>query len=116
VPVVTEGLQHLPHTVSGFPQGLTEMGLRTGRYAYFRYANGEKELYDLATDPLELRSRYHDPAYAPVRRDLTKLWRQYRLCAAAECRVPLPPEYQLSAAQVAKIVARQAAAIRAYYG
>ena len=65
VPVVTEGLQHLPARRSAAsPHGLTEMGLRTGRYAYFRYSTGEGELYDLATDPLELRSRYDDPAYA----------------------------------------------------
>ena len=47
VPVVTEGLQPLKHDVGGFPDGLTEMGLRTGRYAYFRYSTGEGELYDL---------------------------------------------------------------------
>ena len=81
VPVVTEGLQPLPHDVGGFPDGLTEIGLRTGRYAYFRYSTGEGELYDLKRDPLQLRSRYDDPAYESVRRDLTKLWRQYRACA-----------------------------------
>jgi arylsulfatase A-like enzyme len=116
VPVVTEGLQHLPHEVGGFPAGLTEMGLRTGRYAYFRYSTGEGELYDLATDPLELRSRYDDPAYAAVRRDLARLWRHYRLCAGAECREPLPPEYQVSVPELAKLTARQNAAIARYYG
>ena len=90
VPVVTEGSQPLPHEVGGFPGALTEMGLRTGRYAYFRYSTGEGELYDLATDPLQLRSRYDDPDYREVRRDLARLWRQYRFCAAAECRAPLP--------------------------
>jgi N-acetylglucosamine-6-sulfatase len=44
-----------------------EMGLRTRRYAFFGYSTGEGELYDLFTDPLELRSRYDDPAYASVR-------------------------------------------------
>ncbi len=116
VPVVTEGLQHLPQAVGGFPDGLTEMGLRTGRYAYFRYSTGEGELYDLATDPLQLRSRYHDAAYADVRRDLAKLWRQYRLCAATECRAPLPTAYQVSVPELAKITARQNAAIARYYG
>jgi arylsulfatase A-like enzyme len=116
VPVVTEGAQHLAHKVGGFPGALTEMGLRTGRYAYFRYSTGDAELYDLAKDPLQLRSVYRDPAYAPVRRDLTKLWRQYRLCAGAGCRAPLPPSYRLSVEQLAKITAHQAAAIRHYYG
>ena len=116
VPVVTEGAQRLPHEVGGFPGALTEMGLRTGRYAYFRYSTGEGELYDLATDPLQLRSRYDDPAYLDVRRDLAKLWRQYRFCAAAECRAPLPPAYQVSVAELAKITARRATAVRKYYG
>jgi N-acetylglucosamine-6-sulfatase len=61
VPVVTEGAQVIRRKVAGFPAGLTQIGLRTGRYAYFRYATGEGELYDLARDPLELRSVYHDP-------------------------------------------------------
>ena len=116
VPVVTEGAQPLPHETGGFPGALTEMGLRTGRYAYFRYSTGEGELYDLATDPLQLRSRYDDPDYRDVRRDLAMLWRQYRFCAAAECRAPLPPAYQVSVAELAKITSRQATAIRTYYG
>ncbi len=105
------------HTRSAaFPGALTEMGLRTGRYAYFRYSTGEGELYDLATDPLQLRSRYDDPDYLDVRRDLAKLWRQYRFCAAAECRAPLPPAYQVSVAELAKITSRRATALRKYYG
>jgi arylsulfatase A-like enzyme len=117
VPVVTEGLQHLARsTAAGFPEGLTEMGLRTGRYAYFRYSTGEGELYDLFTDPLELRSRYDDPAYASVRRDLTRLWRQYRLCSADTCRAPLPPEYVVSDRALARQVAKEARARGRYYG
>jgi arylsulfatase A-like enzyme len=116
VPVVTEGLQPLPHDVGGFPDGLTEIGLRTGRYAYFRYSTGEGELYDLKRDPLQLRSRYDDPAYASVRRDLTKLWRQYRACATDACRAPLPAEYQVSVAELADLAARASQARADYYG
>jgi arylsulfatase A-like enzyme len=116
VPVVTEGAQVISHKVGGFPGGLTEMGLRTGRYAYFRYSTGEGELYDLATDPLQLRSRFHDPAYRSVRRDLAQLWRSYRRCAGDACREPLPPAYQVSVPDLAKLTARQASAIRRYYG
>ena len=117
VPLVTEGLQHLERThAGGFPHGLTEMGLRTGRYAYFRYATGEGELYDLFTDPLELRSRYDDPAYASVRRDLTRLWKQYRLCSGDACRAPLPAEYVVSDAALAAQVAKDRRARARYYG
>ncbi len=117
VPVVTEGLQHLQRThAGGFPDGLTEMGLRTGRYAYFRYATGEGELYDLFTDPLELRSRYDDPDYASVRRDLTRLWKQYRLCSADACRAPLPREYVVPVRKLASQVAKEARARARYYG
>ena len=116
VPIVTEGLQNLPHKVGGFPRGLTEMGLRTGRYAFFRYSTGEAELYDLFSDPLELRSHYYDKAYADVRADLTRLWRRYTKCAGDECQRPLPPAYQVSEARLARQVADDAAARARYYG
>ncbi len=116
VPVVTEGAQQLRHKIGGFPGALTEMGLRTGRYAYFRYSTGEGELYDLARDPLELRSVYDDPDYAVVRAELNDLWRTYRLCAGAQCRAPLPPAYQLSVAQLRAIHAKATKARDRYYG
>ncbi len=116
VPVVTEGAQKLPHQLGGFPGALTEMGLRTGRYAYFRYSTGESELYDLAKDPLELRSVYDDPAYAAVRDDLAALWRTYRTCAGDACRTPLPPAYEVSVAQLRAIHANAVAARKRYYG
>ncbi len=116
VPVVTEGLQNLPHKVGGFPHGLTEMGLRTGRYAFFRYSTGDGELYDLFRDPLELRSHYYDKAYADVRADLERLWRRYTKCAGDQCQRPLPAAYQVSAARLATQVADDAAARARYYG
>jgi arylsulfatase A-like enzyme len=116
VPVVTEGAQKLPHQLGDFPGALTEMGLRTGRYAYFRYSTGESELYDLAKDPLELRSVYDDPAYAAVRDDLAALWRTYRTCAGDACRTTLPPAYEVSVAQLRAIHANAVAARKRYYG
>ena len=33
-------------------------GLRTSRYLYVEYANGEREYYDLKSDPYELTNTY----------------------------------------------------------
>jgi arylsulfatase A-like enzyme len=46
-------------------------GVRTDRYKLIHfYTLGEWELFDLETDPDELRSVYDDPAYAAVREEL----------------------------------------------
>jgi hypothetical protein len=45
--------------------------VRTHRYKLIHYYElGEWELFDLALDPHELRSVYHDPRYADVRAEL----------------------------------------------
>ena len=101
-PMLTEGLlTGIRRTGAGFTGGLNEVGIDTGRYKYVRYATGEKELYDLRTDPLELRSRDGDKAYAGVQRDLDAMWRRYKSCVGAACRVPMPAAYQVSARQLA---------------
>ncbi len=41
--------------------------IRTERYMYAEHHTGERELYDLSTDPFELDSRHADPGYAAVR-------------------------------------------------
>ena len=61
-------------------------GVRTDRYAYMRYPNGEQELYDLERDPFELQSRHADPAYAGVRSRLSTLLGRLRDCDANVCR------------------------------
>ncbi len=50
-------------------------GIRTDRYklVHFYYDVDEWELYDLATDPMELSSVYDDPDYADVREEMTAL-------------------------------------------
>jgi arylsulfatase A-like enzyme len=45
-------------------------GIRTQRYVYVEYTNGWKELYDLRTDPYELRNRAQDPSWSSLRRRL----------------------------------------------
>ena len=54
--------------------------LRTYRYLYVQYVNGERELYDLERDPDQLHSVHAEPAYAAVRAELA-----LRLAALANC-------------------------------
>ena len=58
-------------------------GLRTSRYMFAVYGNGEEELYDLQVDPYELENRSFDPAYTAVRAELTDRLQRLRFCAAA---------------------------------
>lgn len=41
--------------------------VRDARYRYIRYANGDEELYDHASDPMEYVNLAADPALAPVK-------------------------------------------------
>ncbi len=95
-PVLLEALLSLPRTSPGFPAGVTEFGVRTGRYKYVRYSNGEEEMYDLLTDPNELTGRQDDPEYAELKAELVTLWEKYAACRGAECTDPLPEEFHLT--------------------
>lgn len=97
--VVTEGLLTGVGVINrgyGVPRGLTTSGLRTGRYKLIRYSTGESELYDLLTDPNELRSVWRDPDYAKVRSQMVGLWAKYRSCKQAACRTALPENLRTS--------------------
>jgi N-acetylglucosamine-6-sulfatase len=59
--------------------------IRTPRYLYARYDNGEQELYDLVRDPYELESRHSDRAYARVRATLAAHLSTLRNCIGAAC-------------------------------
>jgi arylsulfatase A-like enzyme len=61
------------------------LALRTERYLYVEYASGERELYDMQTDPYQLENlaATADPALlAALAANLDHL----RLCAGADCR------------------------------
>ena len=62
-------------------------GVRTDRYAYMRYPNGEQELYDLEKDPYELQSLHNRASYRPERAALSKLLDRMQLCEGAGCRI-----------------------------
>jgi N-acetylglucosamine-6-sulfatase len=69
--------------------GIPYTGIRTDRYAYISYRDGEHELYDLARDPRELRSRDRDPRYAATRQALAAALPGLRDCAGESCRAQL---------------------------
>lgn len=68
--------------------------IRTPRFLYVEYSTTrDRELYDLARDPQELRSRHADPRYARTRAALARELASLRRCAGSSCRAarPAPP-------------------------
>jgi len=61
------------------------VGLRTQRYSYVEYANGERELYDLQLDPSQLENLAGDFAYAGAVAQLEDLVLELRGCRGAAC-------------------------------
>ena len=68
--------------------------IRTGRYLLVKYSDASRELYDLKLDPLELKSKYKDSRYFPVRKYLLKKLKGLVLCTGADCSRDLrkPPK------------------------
>jgi arylsulfatase A-like enzyme len=54
-------LEYLGPTISAY---LRYQAVRTRQYLYVEYLSGDRELYDLAIDPLQLNNVVNDPAYA----------------------------------------------------
>ena len=48
-------------------------GVRTARAVLIEWSTGERELYDVANDPAELRNLFRDPAWRPARERLRAL-------------------------------------------
>ena len=72
-------------------------GLRAGRYKYVEYTTGERELYDLKTDPAELTNRIDAPAWRRLATRLATELAARKSCRGAACRVgtgplPAPPK------------------------
>jgi arylsulfatase A-like enzyme len=105
VPLLTEGLETssvfryaATAPAPGFDDPRTYIGLRTPRWKYTLYDDGDGELYDLDKDPNELHNRFGDPAYARVQAELHRLWQQRKDCSASACSAPMPADLQRSAA------------------
>lgn len=62
-------------------------GLRTPRFLYAEYANGEKELYDLAQDPDELNNLANNGGYAAIQAELAARLAKLKTCAGPSCKV-----------------------------
>jgi arylsulfatase A-like enzyme len=66
--------------------------IRTDRYEYTVYANGQTELYDMWRDPAQLRSLATERRYRFVRKWLFDHLTLLSTCAAAACRVEIGPD------------------------
>jgi N-acetylglucosamine-6-sulfatase len=66
--------------------------IRTDRYEYTIYANGQTELYDMLRDPAQLHSLAKDPRYRYVRKWLYNALIPLSTCAGPPCRVELGPD------------------------
>ena len=61
-------------------------GIRTPRYLYVEYSTGDRELYDVETDPDELTNRYNDAHFRKIQAYLHQHLAILRQCAGASCR------------------------------
>ncbi len=61
-------------------------GIRTNRYAYFIYATGDQELYDMAKDPGQLRNVVFNRRYKKAARVTYRRLLRLAFCQGASCR------------------------------
>ena len=61
-------------------------GLRTPEHLYVEHHTGETELYDLRSDPYELRNLAGAPSVATLQRELAERLERLRDCAGEACR------------------------------
>ncbi len=66
--------------------------IRTARYEYTVYANGQTELYDMLRDPAQLHNVVANPRFRLVRKWLFAHLATLSSCAGAACRVEIGPD------------------------
>ena len=66
--------------------------IRTDRYEYTIYSNGQSELYDMKRDPAQLNSVVHNPRYRLVKKWLYSQLIPLSSCAGAQCRIEIGPD------------------------
>ena len=91
------GVRNLDQEPNAIKSATTEgapayRSIRTDRYEYTVYANGQTELYDMWRDPAQLRSLARDPRYRYVRKWLYNALIPLSFCAGVSCRVDLGPD------------------------
>jgi arylsulfatase A-like enzyme len=75
-------------------------GIRLGPYKYIEWPDGEKELYDITTDPYELNNEARDPNLFPIRAFLHNELVRLETCKGRGCQesagdIPLTKREQL---------------------
>ncbi|MDQ3663218.1 MAG: sulfatase-like hydrolase/transferase, partial [Actinomycetota bacterium] len=78
-------LGQAPHGPNTWPTAFYT-GVRTQRWVYLEYGTGERELYNQARDPHQLRSKHADPDLRDVERQLARALDRLRDCGGRSCR------------------------------
>jgi hypothetical protein len=77
--------------VPGLSSRNFHQAIRTGTHKYVEHASGERELYDLRSDPDELVNIVNDPAQEGTLAQLDARLEVLKTCAGESCIDPQPP-------------------------
>jgi N-acetylglucosamine-6-sulfatase len=77
--------------VPGLSSRNFHQAIRTGTHKYVEHASGERELYDMRSDPDELVNVVNDPAQAGTLAQLDAWLEFLKTCAGDSCIDPRPP-------------------------
>lgn len=83
-PAVGAGRHLLIETTPAVADGYA--AVRTPNHVYVEYGDGQRELYDLRSDPYQLENRAADPAYEEIRRRLERSLSRLRACSGTTCQ------------------------------